>query len=478
MKVLKKYMKVLKKTITRPLVIIIVVTAIITAIITEITHGLISTAYRYATDLISPVELQLSLTQLMIYRTSPDDFPICEMDILVKNPSDRNSSVELKILTIFRENIIYRFTAGQEVIKAEPNDLILKHITIKDKVLDLALKIPQDSSSAMIKLTYLNVRANSKDSIILKDDDVIKCTYWQVPLFGSEQEALSLGAVSLDMKRLIFYTDTKRQTKGKALQIMTLFTDKQGLGDLNLNKAAEKQWIYTVGLTDSSSFRRKYGGIYLGYIASDSIALASRKFASQVLGSYKDNSLYSLTAIGFNRDFSHILEFIHYTFDPARNNELFKHFQQNANFYIHLYCEHDRGIARIVNSFNKRGYGTGVTYIQGFIKGLESIVQMTPDLKLCQLAEELNKSLGLMNSVIQGDGCFVFFPMNIEPKRKKEILSDIVYVTGKYQTFDLSFDCHPFRSIPSSSPFKIPILVFLNFSDNTKKAVLDSIKGY
>jgi|GEM_PF-3500217 len=465
-----------KRSITHSVFILIVVTAVITTIISEITGGLISSAWRYGKNLIRPAELQVSLTEFMIYRASVDDFPTCEMDLVVNNPSGQSISVELKDLRLFRDNILHQFSAGQQVIKTGPKDLSVKHVQFRDQVLDQALKVPQDSGTAMIKLIYEYVDRDSRDSLVLGNDDVIKCTYWQVPVFNSEQEALEIGARVLAVDKTIYWTDTLSGESGTTRLTKRVFTDRQGWLDFDGKKPGEISWNLEVHLSDSSAFHRRYGGIYLGCLVSDPRPAETFRYAHEVLGEAGDYYQYTLIGTTYERDFSKIMEFIHYSFDPVKQNEAFRLYQEKSEFYILLTYEHDHGVAEIIDSLRRQGYRAGGASTDGFVEFLRHLTLVTPVERLPSLVEELNMLLDSLNSVINNDGFFLFFPLVLESKRSIRIMNDFQHATSKRHSVGLSFDCRPFRRRLIAAPFSTPLLAFFNFSDETMAKTLDSIK--
>ena len=349
-----------QNVITRHLLIVILVTAVITAIITQITTGLISSVYSFARNQIWPPELDLSLSECIIYRTDFDEFPVCEMDIVINNLSGEPLTAELKEMRLFRDGIVHRFAAGQEVIKVGAKDLLVKHVEFRDEVLDQALKVPQDSSTAIIELTYEYVGRNSRGRLTLGDGDVIKCTYYQAPVFESEAEALAMGAVLFTIGGPVYLTDTIGVSHTMVLDLK-VFTDRQGPLDFDGEKFAGLllSGKFEIPLTLSSAFRRRYGGMYLGFLASDPNQPVLLGYAKEVLGHLGDYEEYALFGTTFGQDFSNIMEFIHYSFDPVRQSESFKLCQDNSEFYILLLYEDSDGLSSIIDSLQREGYRVG-----------------------------------------------------------------------------------------------------------------------
>ena len=465
------------RVITRPAIGISIIIGIIVLVLGEITLGLISSAYRYAIDQMWPPKLELSLTKCIIYRTSFDDFPICEMDIVIKNPSDKSLTVELKELRLFQESIACRFAAGQEIIKVGAKDLSVKHVQFRDKVLDLALKVPQDSATAMIELIYEYVATNSRETVTLTDNDVIKCTYWQTPVFDSDSEAVAMGAKVVRIVGPVDFADTLTGEQGRIRLDLKVFTNPNGLSDFDMS-----QFVARLFAKDPSfgyylpAFRRRYGGIYLGYLASDANDFEKTLFPCDLFGNIGDYDEHHLLGTTFEQDFSNVTEFVHYAFDPAKGDESFRLYQENCKYFILLVYEEPQGIDSLAERLKAKGYRVGCASGSRFGMFHEALTLLTPVEKQTGLAEEFNTHLDSLNFVIHNDGFFVFFPVVLDLKGTDRIVTDVKQVTGKPHSVALSFDCRPFKSRLIQAPFSTPVLVFLNFSDKTMDMTVESVR--
>jgi len=466
-----------KRAITSALIIVIIFTAFVTAVVTVITTGLMSSAYRYARDHLWPPKLELSLTKCIIYRTNYHDFPFCEIDIVINNPSGESLTAELKEMRLFWDSIVHQFAAGQEIIKVGPKDSFVKHVEFQDKVLDLALKIPQDSTTAMIKLIYEYVGRNSRDSLTLTDDDVIKCTYWQYPVFDSEAEAVAMGATVLGIGGPVYFSDTVTGEQGRIRLDLKVFTNPNGLSDFDMS-----QFVARLFAKDPSfgyylpAFRRRYGGIYLGYLASDANDFEITLFARDLFGNIGDYDEHHLLGTTFEQDFSNVTEFVHYAFDPAKGDESFRLYQENCKYFILLVYEEPQGIDSLAERLKAKGYRVGCASGSRFGMFHEALTLLTPVEKQTRLAEEFNTHLDSLNFVIHNDGFFVFFLVVLDLKGTDRIVTDVKQVTDKPHSVALSFDCRPFKSRLIQAPFSTPVLVFLNFSNKTMDMTVESVR--
>ena len=465
--------KKIKKSITLPALIVIVVTVLVT----DVTHDVRSWIWGFAKNLIFPTKLELAFTKFIIYRTESDQFPTCDMDIVVRSHSNENLTAELRELRFFGRDMVYRFGAGQQVIKTQGVDVFSKHITFQDKVLDDALKIPQDSNTAILELKYQYVGAKSTATLKLTNRDVMKCTYWQNPMFNSDTEAAGFGAIPFGIiGRIYWHTDKAHRKKGSTDLNIKGFTDQYGLYDFDMTEFGRRimskdfSWSYYL-----PAFKRKYGGIYFGFLASDSGKFERTKFPHQLFGNLKDYDEYNLTGSSFDQDFSRVKEFIYYDFDPARRQELFEICYENSKYYILLVYEKPEGIRPLAQNLTAKGYRVG-SASANFFGGLAEVMTLiTPKEKLPSLAERFKTHVDSLNSVMSNDGVFVFFPVELDAKTINRITSDIRQLTGKERLVAFAFDCRPFKSRLPNAPFSTPVLTFLNFSETTMDAKLDSV---
>jgi hypothetical protein len=469
----KRTKKKKNRTLTASLVLLIS----ITALITQIETGLFSWIYRYLKDSFWPAKLELSLTKCFIYRTEFEDFPTCELDIIINNPSTKTITAKLKELRLFRDNILYRFTAHEGIIKAEPEDQFVQQVKFGDKVLDIALKVPQDSAAAVVELLFEYVATNRSDTLKLDDDDVIKCTYWQTPIFNSETEALSVGASVVGIRGPVHFLDTLTGKQGEFRLDIKAFRDRQGVVDFDFSAfvrrlfAKDISWDYY-----EPAFRRKYGGVYLGVLASDAREadlLASPHDLFGGLGRYDE---YRLLGTTLQEDLSKTVEFIHYIFDPAKRNQVFELSQENSRFFLLLAYEDKDGIGVIIDSLTSYGYRAAGISTKRFGALEHVLCQITADEKIVGLAQTFNNNVDSLNFVISRNGFFVFVPVALDWERTHNIATDVARITNKPHFFALSFDCRPFKSPLPPAPFATPVLVFLNFSAETEGVRVKSIE--
>jgi hypothetical protein len=463
-----------KKVITLALLLVI----IITAVITEITSGVISLVYTSVKELLYPPKLELTLNTCFIYRTDLANFPVCELDIVAYNPSDQKITVELEKLTLFREDIDYYFSRGQAIIGVEPKSPIKEHIDVKDKVFESALKIPQDSISAVIALSYKNLKTHSTETLTLSDKDVIKCTYWQRPIFNSEKEAFDIGAAVLDISSEVFFTDPSTGKQGIRHPKIKAITNQTGLLDFNEKEFAK--WIFQKKkmswLSYIPAFRRKYGGIYLGFLASDTGCSKPTLFPYSIFSNIGDYEEYNLLGTTLDQDFSNVIEFIHYTFDPAKRNESFRLMYENCRYFVLLVYEEPQGVDSLSSHLKNKGYRVGSVSTNRFGVFEDILSKITPIEKGDGLEEKLNLYIDSLNYAIRNNGFFAFYPIPLDSATITRINNDIVDMTGKSHSVAVSFDCHPLQSPLVEALFSTPVLVFLNFTKQTMGVTLDSIK--
>lgn len=449
-------------------------------ILGQITFGLFTPLWMPVLNYIWPPKLELTLTECIMYRTDYHHFPTCEMNITVWNPTIRNVTAELKEITFFRDDITCRFATGQKVISVEAKGPSTEDIEFRDKVLDLALKIPQDSSTAMIKMIWEYTETNSKDSLILTDSNVIKCSYWQSPVFTSDTEAIAVRALGLGFTDTVSYTDTLTGEEGKVSRVSgMLFTDKSGLKDFNIDQFMSEFSEGKLGWdVYRFAFRRRYGGTYLGVLTSDTANCQPSYFPHNLFGDMSDYEVDILLGMTLEQDFSEIKEFIYYNFDPAKEKEkkLFRICQENSDFYILLVFEDDHEIPAIMDSLAMLCYRPDSKPTKGLSELWETILRITPDNKIDSLIKQLNTGIDSLNLIIRRDGVFIFFPIVLKLEMMNRIIEDIGRLTGKSDFMALTFDCRPFKARLRTAPFSIiPIFVFLNFSEETKSAKIDSL---
>lgn len=474
-----------KKTITRSVLILIIITAVITALVGQVKVGLISPLWKFAWQQVWPPRLEAFVTEFIIYRTSFDEFPTCEMNVIVNNATDRSITMELKSLRLFREDIAYRFPAGEQLIKVEPNHRLAKSVAFRDKVLDTALRVPQDSATAMLHLEYEYVGRESHERLVLRDADVIKCTYWQVPTFDTEAQALATGAEAFWLEPTAYWTDSTGASRCTTMKFTT-FTTKTGLHDFDMTGL--KNFTIDRSRTDfsmlrcpvpfviSSAFRRRYGGVYSGHLICDSVEITPFRYANEFLTQDGDYDQYSLMGITYDRDFREILEFIHYTFDRTKQDQAFRFHQDNSKFYILLVHENPDGISEIADSLKGWGYRAGFVKAQGLAGFLQALALMPPDEKLPALLEKLNMYVESLNFVTHNNGIFLFLPAVIESTAVTRIVCDLRRAAGKSTAVPFNFDCRPFKShLIAAAPFSTPVLAFLNFSQETRRTTIDTL---
>lgn len=463
----------------------VILTAVLTTAINEITGGLISSAWRFAKTTVWPAKLEISVTECMIYRTSFDEFPTCEMNIMAHNPSHTDMGIELRSLRLFRENILYHFPAGREILRVPAEDRLVRHVAFRDKVLDEALRVPQDSATAIIELTYEYVHNKSQGRMVVDDAEVIKCTYWQVPTFDTEAQALATGAEAFWLEPTAWWTDSAGASRCTTMKFTT-FTTKTGLHDFDLtglkNLTIDRsskdfaRWRLPVPFLISSVFRRRYGGVYSGHLIRDSVEITPFRYANEFLAQSGDYDQYSLIGTTCEKDFREILEFIHYTFDPTKQDEAFRLRQDNSKFYVLLIHEDPKGISAIADSLKGWGYRAGCVKTQGPGGFLAPLALMPPDEKLPALADTLNSCLDSLNFVIHNNEVFLFLPVILDTPAVARIAADLRRASGKSVVLAFSFDCRPFRShLVAAAPFSTPVLAVLNFAPETSDIMIDTM---
>jgi hypothetical protein len=444
--------------------------------VTEFTIRPIRKSVEAVYTYLCPPKLEISLTKCAVYRTKLEPFPICELDIVVRNPSEKRISIELKRLTLFRENIMYHFPTG-EIIRIDPNDKKVEPVSIKDTVLDAALQIPQEPTTMMLKLVYEYVNRNSKDSVVLRDKDVTKCTYWQRPVFETEEEALATGAIEFSVEDTIYW-HRPSGVSGRSVLAETVFTNKDGLRDLDMEKSIKDlfSWKLEFPFVIHSAFYRKYGGIYFGCLAQDTSQYKLLCDAGQIPGPLSDYYKYTLIGTTQEQDFSNVCEFIDYSFDPARWNESFKLYQENSEYYIMLIYERDPPQPTVLDHLRKRGYRVGKHSTRTFGTFLEILISLLPPEKGSNLQAKLNACVDTLNLVFNQDGLLIFFPMGSDPKLQTRIVDDIVQATKRPYSWVFGFDFRPREFKLLTAPYSTPVLGFLNFSDETKMKTIDSLR--
>jgi hypothetical protein len=449
------------------------------AVVGQMTTGIMTQAYRFVVEIFWRPRLEVTLNKCFIYRKGYSSFPSCELDIVAYNPSSRTKmTAELESLRLFREDIVYHFPRGQQVIRVEPKDIATKQITTSDKVFESALKIPQDSMSCTIGLRYKNLTTNSEETISLTDKDVIKCTYWQMPIFNSESEALKLGTTRLDISAEVFFSNRLTGKHGKIQPTIETFTNDAGLSDFNQKELVrhifkKKDFALAIYLP---ALRRKYGGFYYGFLASDTVSSRSDVFPYDILGGLGDLEEYNLLGTTLGQDFGNVTEFIHYFFDPAKRNESFGLFYENCRYFVLLVYEEPQGIRSFASLLRNKGYRVGAISTNRFGAFEDILSKIVPVEKTGGLEEKLNAYKDSLNNTIRNNGFFTFFPAPLDPKTRIRINNDIGGIISKSNSLAISFDCRPFQTIFEEAPFSVPVLVFLNFTRETRGVTIDSIK--
>lgn len=453
-----------------------ILTIVFTVIVTEITTGIIHKLVESVLTNVCPPKLEISLTKCVIYRTELERLPICELDVVGRNPSEKRISVELKSLILFRENVVYHFPAG-EIIRIEAKDKRVEHVSITDTILNMALQIPQESTTVMLKLVYEYVDRNSKDSVVLLDKDVMQCIYWQRPVFETEEEALAMGATELSVEGNIYWHGPSG-ANGCSVLVQTVFTNDAGLRDLDMEKCMKGlfSWKLEIPLLISSAFHRKYSGIYFGYLAQDTSRYKLSCYAGQVPGPLSDYYKYTLIGTTHEQDFSNVCEFIHYSFDPATWNKYFKLQQENSKFYIMLIYERDPPQPTILNYLRGQGYRVSKRPTRTFDTFLKILISLLPPEKRSSFQAKLNTCVDSLNFVFNQDGLLIFFPAESDPKLKARIVDDVVKATKKPCKLVFSFDFRPRELKLLTAPYSTPVLAFLNFSDETIMRKIDSLR--
>ena len=105
-----------------------------------------------------PPTAKFAITNLIIYRANPMDFPSCEFDMIADTSPRGNLTIELREMTIFRQGITHRFPTKSETINIGPEESIFKRVSFRDEVLDNAIKLTPKASSMFIKLLYSYVQ--------------------------------------------------------------------------------------------------------------------------------------------------------------------------------------------------------------------------------------------------------------------------------------------------------------------------------
>jgi hypothetical protein len=383
----------------------------------------------------------------------------------------------MKEFNLFTDSLTHKFSSGIETIKAEPVETFVKHIKFSDEMLDRALKIPQVPRNARFKLVYEYIDRNVLDSSVIDSNWVIKCTYWQTPIFDREEEAISLGVSYLNIDGKV-YGHTKSTSSPFSIPIkFTYFTDRYGMLDFNESKFLKNIMNKEVAIpTYMAAFRRQYGGIYSGISSKDANKF-DRKFPYEVfgkIGDYQEKNLFGTT---LDQDFANIREFIHYTFDPTKSNECFESFKRNSEYYIMLVCETDTNAEQYVNKLRSVGYRADFVKTNRFDKMEEYVGRFAPIKNLEAFITYINNNIDSLNFVLKNNGFYAFSPQILEAEAVNIIKKDLCAATNKDVNLFLSFNCDSKQFYLLSAPFSKAILVFTDFTKETQNVVIDSIKA-
>lgn len=453
-----------------------IVVALVTLVVTDVYNGL----KNYVGTIFGGHSINVMPKALFIYHDESSKFPACQLDLIVENSSSKPVSIEIRRIRLFKNEILCEFPEAELIIEPVlPGSRQKKSVNFRHEVLQQALKVPQHSSTALIEIVYKDFSTDRTDSVRLTDRDIIKCTYWQAPIFESEEEAFETGALFNEIEAKIYFT-TPSGEKGQEKQSMLVYTDELGQKDINFRRIAQnifEKHKLRIGYY-LPALRRRYGGIYIGTLASDSTKQTPQVHPFDILGTADDYEMKELIGLTIDQDFSKIREFIHFTFDKFYDNSAFRLHQENANFYLLLIHEQTDNINHWITEFRNKGYRVG-NKSSNLLNVLQNLVFKLPPIeKASQLADQLNNRIDSLNYIVRTDGYFVLFPSQLDSTITTRVTEDISSITGKESLLKLVFDMRPIQTQFIEAPFVTPVLVVLNFAENTLNKHFDSIKVF
>ena len=401
---------------------------------------------------------------------------------MIRNPNAVTVSIEFLEVSMLTKGILHRFGLGEEVAKINPHDCITYRLAFHDKTLDQALKTPQDSASAYFRVTWSNLQTESEDSTILRDSDVVKCTYWQTPIFADTNEAACYKLVTIGSRTTLWYTiysaNGAKHEIGSISANIQVLTDKSGLQDLNPAEIARALLLeQRVGFAAyMPAFKRRYGGIYCGLYGSDTAQIHLDLTPRNALVDKDDYSREAIAGIAFGDDLSGISQFIHYVFNASRYGQSFVERQNNSKFFVQLVCEDSTGIAALEDSLVSLGFHAGGVLTDRFQFFVDYLTNLPPISKMVELADTLNGRLSDFQDVLTNDGILVLDPSNSDSIGSKAIVRYLERITKKKTIREIAFNCRPFHTRLPDAPYAVPLVVFLNFSDETRRSTIDSIR--
>lgn len=410
-------------------------------------------------------KVNIAITELLISRKSYDKFPECEFSVFCQNPANANKSIIIKSIIFSFFNFRYTIPEGLFVINLAPISSNKSKFIFSDAVLDSVLLIPQNQYSLRIAIEYQQLGHKSSDWIELSDSQLTKCTFWQTPFFESQQQAKNMGA-----HRILFTRTTEIDSIG-----IIEFANEVDIPDLNLREMINNDLGNQLILTgDLNSFKRKYGGIYKGYLTNDKRQITFITPAN-FFGNKDEYELFKEFGISFEQDFSHILEFIHYSFSPAKLNPIFNILMDRGKYIILIIYEEEEGIAHIVNTLEAKDYKVGTVKVEAVDDFLENLVKLPTLDKIEGFVKNFNLNVDTINTIFANQGLLMFNPNPLDSTFLSTIRKDIELACKKQTIFTLTYDCSPIRETLLDAPFAIPILIYLNFSEVTRHLALDSL---
>lgn len=298
-------------------------------------------------------EVIVEIKQLVVYKSNAASFPTCEFDLYIYNPNESSRLVELNQLLLSQDKIVYNFNHSDNTIFIIPGNYKgIEKIRVSSPNFDWILKIPHTAKTAGVELSYYIDEEIFKEEYT--NENISKCTFCQLSIFESEEEAISYcpDYFTANVKMFCNTFDT-------AFSLGKIFVHPE-LKQFTNFEYIKKHFSKKKGLPlgGDKLYKMKYGGTYYALLKEDTNKTRIEIILPEGFSKYSDYQKYETFGFKSDLDFSKMKYFVHYYLDTLENEDDFVATQERSKYYLWVVKEGetDSSTEAIVNILKTQGY--------------------------------------------------------------------------------------------------------------------------
>ena len=461
---------------------------VIVAIVTLVTTDLYGRLKNLISNTLWPKAVKVTVKDCIIYRIDDDGYPSLQIDIIVENEYSDEKTVNLRSVAFFKSPIHYVFDEGTASYTIDGKSTNSHKIKFKDRIFDDILSVPPKAQNFKLVLEY-DVQGKQKNVYIIEDSVLKKCTYWLSPVFESIEQTDQNDLIEIGITK-----EVKPSTKAdwEIEKIPLFFTTVENKEYINFRKLFKSflQSSY-IDFVQMAAFKKKYGGVYYGILRNDAQKYGAKIYPKDKLYGLNDYEEYHILGINLPYDnFSRVKEFMHFSFDPKIPDKIFRAYAENSKYCVHLLHGTNDGINQLDSNLSSQGFITNLVNTS-FNTFFEETLKLPSQERLKELVNELNQHMYVttkvvdsveyieccsLNDAIFANGVLVFWPGKPDTTVTERVLDGIRGIYKNRPICAINFDCTPLNSFNENAPFAKPILVFLNYPEDSPCLIISNFE--